>query len=267
MHTNPIICPKCHTRPVGAKSKTGMCRPCAVSAGKVGIDGRDGPGPNPSGLCMCGCGEPTPIARFNRSAKGEIAGKPKRFVAGHRPRFQSQEAARRIPPPNPSGLCQCGCGRPTRIAFQSSTEKGHVKGSPIPYLPGHNNSIRTWTVDDETGCWIWDGNKDRLGYTGKRFDGKQTGAHRWVYTQLVGPIPDGMSLDHLCRNPSCVNPAHLEPVTHTENIRRGAHTQITMEIANQIRDLRPTMSIREIATHLGVSRWIVEDVSRGKTWR
>lgn len=46
-------------------------------------------------------------------------------------------------------------------------------------------------------------------------------AHRAVYEALVGPIPPELELDHLCRNPACVNPAHLEPVTRKENVRRG----------------------------------------------
>jgi hypothetical protein len=46
-------------------------------------------------------------------------------------------------------------------------------------------------------------------------------AHRLVYEELVGPIPEGMELDHLCRNTSCVNPAHLEPVPHRVNVLRG----------------------------------------------
>lgn len=46
-------------------------------------------------------------------------------------------------------------------------------------------------------------------------------AHRAMYEEVVGKVPDGASLDHLCRNPGCVNPPHLEPVTHTENVRRG----------------------------------------------
>ncbi len=48
-----------------------------------------------------------------------------------------------------------------------------------------------------------------------------------LYELLVGPVPDGLELDHLCRNPPCCNPAHLEPVTHAENMRRGKFAQQT----------------------------------------
>jgi hypothetical protein len=52
-------------------------------------------------------------------------------------------------------------------------------------------------------------------------DRRPVRAHRFAYENLVGEIPDGLALDHLCRNPRCVNPDHLEPVTHAENVRRG----------------------------------------------
>lgn len=76
---------------------------------------------------------------------------------------------------------------------------------------------------DATGdCWIWTGAHSANGY-GRIWDGTRVvAAHRLVYENLVGPIPDGLEMDHLCRVPACVNPDHLEPVTAKENNRRGA---------------------------------------------
>lgn len=70
-------------------------------------------------------------------------------------------------------------------------------------------------------CWEWEGAHSE-GY-GTYWDGKRGSAraHRFAYEQLVGPIPEGMFLDHLCRNPGCVNPDHLEPVTNSENLLRS----------------------------------------------
>lgn len=78
-----------------------------------------------------------------------------------------------------------------------------------------------WVVDPATGCWLWNRKIRKDGY-GIKSTGKHTAirAHRWVYEDLVGPIPEGLELDHLCNNPPCVNPDHLEPVTHEENMRR-----------------------------------------------
>jgi len=75
-------------------------------------------------------------------------------------------------------------------------------------------------VEDDTGCWY------RSGVSPGRYDelwlgGRRQGAHRYAYEALVGPIPEGLQIDHLCRHPRCVNPGHMEPVTIRENVLRG----------------------------------------------
>lgn len=82
--------------------------------------------------------------------------------------------------------------------------------------------------EPNSGCWLWDAAVDGKGYgeisAGRRGQSPLR-AHRVIYEHLVGPIPDGMDLDHLCRVPICVNPDHLEPVTRAENLRRGLKRQ------------------------------------------
>lgn len=75
---------------------------------------------------------------------------------------------------------------------------------------------------DCSGCWNWTRTQSNLGY-GYFYAIRGGGllAHRVSWEYHVGPVPYGMSLDHLCRNPSCVRPDHLEPVTHRENVLRG----------------------------------------------
>jgi hypothetical protein len=76
-------------------------------------------------------------------------------------------------------------------------------------------------VDAETGCWVWQRQISTSGYGMTSYQGKYMGAHRAVYLLEKGEIPEGLELDHLCRNRACINPEHLEPVTRRENLLRG----------------------------------------------
>lgn len=81
--------------------------------------------------------------------------------------------------------------------------------------------IRKLEFVQDTGCWEFRGYKDACGYGRMMADGKSHPAHRVAYEIMVGPIPEGLELDHLCRNPACCNPSHLDPVTHRTNLMRG----------------------------------------------
>lgn len=74
---------------------------------------------------------------------------------------------------------------------------------------------------DPSGCWLWTAALTTGGYGQIRINEHNHSVHRVVYESLVGPIPEGLELDHLCRVRRCVNPLHLEPVTHQENAIRG----------------------------------------------
>ncbi len=89
-------------------------------------------------------------------------------------------------------------------------------------MPKKSRIERFWEKVQKTDtCWNWIGSHDRKRY-GFLWDGDaNVRVHRWAYEYFVGPIPKSLTIDHLCRNPSCVNPEHLEIVTNRENILRG----------------------------------------------
>lgn len=81
---------------------------------------------------------------------------------------------------------------------------------------------RFWDKVNKTDdCWLWLGARHNQGYGHFRLNGKIEKAHRVSYRFVVGDIPKGLQLDHLCKNVACVNPYHLEPVTNRENTSRG----------------------------------------------
>src|ERR1700735_3761966 len=84
---------------------------------------------------------------------------------------------------------------------------------------------------DENGCWLWTLTTDKGGYTRVRVGNKLVATHRFTYERLIGPIPVGLDLDHLCRVRHCCNPTHVEPVTRRENVLRGLAPTVSLEAA------------------------------------
>lgn len=95
--------------------------------------------------------------------------------------------------------------------------------------------------EPNSGCWLWNAASNWTGYGVFRVEtNRSVMAHRFSYENLVGPIPDGLELDHLCRVRCCCNPKHLEPVTRSENTRRGIAANNGLRAHHNRRSAAPT---------------------------
>lgn len=123
--------------------------------------------------------------------------------------------------------------------------RGHIRYCGVACRESITAKDRFWrhiAFEPNSGCWLWIGLRQSQGYgmlaTEER--GPDGGfihryAHRLSYGWFVGPIPESLSLDHLCRTRSCVNPKHLEPVTLAVNMQRGEAPSAILWRANQCR--------------------------------
>lgn len=140
------------------------------------------------------------------------------------------------------------------------------------YAARHVNHRTFITGDDyslqdrgfTTLCWIWEKHTDQHGYGRCRFRGKPTVAHRAMYEHLIGPIPPGLTLDHLCGIKSCINPQHLEPVSSRVNKQRAS--KLTPELVAWIRGNSDGRSVADVAGELGVSTTAIYNAKNRKTW-
>ena len=165
-------------------------------------------------------------------------------------------------------LCECGCEQPAPIATYTNQRWGWVKGQPKRFVSGHQS--RRGPVDyverdcgHDTPCWIWARYVNGGGYGRTSMNGRGVPAHVRYWIEANGLVPAGLELDHLCRVKACVNPDHLEAVTHAENIWRGAAKKWTeAEITDML-----TMTAREAANRYGVSASYHGKLKNGKAKR
>ncbi len=139
---------------------------------------------------------------------------------------------------------------------------------------GHRNrkSPSAYHIEDhghDTPCWIWQ--RSQVGTTGYgkiNRKGKTYRAHRLYYEQAFGPVPDGLQLDHLCRQKACVRPSHLEAVSPQTNVRRGPRTKLSTSIAGEIRAAYHNGGITQsdLAARYGVQQSVISLVLNGKRW-
>lgn len=185
----------------------------------------------------------------------------------------------------PYGYCYCTCGEKTTVARKTNRAQGQIKGEPNRFLPGHQNRKRTPQYEErdlgyETPCWFWLWSPDTVGYGHLRSGGKLRPAHVVYYEAAKGPIPAGLELDHLCHTEACdkrgrdclhrrcVNPDHLRAIPHTENVRRGRNTKLTLE---QVRDIRSRPWVYgsgiALAREFGVHPDRIHRIRNGRAWK
>jgi hypothetical protein len=123
---------------------------------------------------------------------------------------------------------------------------------------------KRYTVDEDTGCWLWVGKRTADGRGEFMRNGRRYYGYRVFYEMANGPIPEGLVIDHRCENPPCVNPEHLEAVPQRINARRGGAAKLTEE---QVAEIRASDELqRVLAERYGVAACTISNILAGRRW-
>lgn len=119
---------------------------------------------------------------------------------------------------------------------------------------------------DTNGCHVWLGARFTAGYGAIHVGGKEQYVHRVIYELRHGKISTDLQIDHLCRNRACANIDHLEVVSQTENVRRGAATRLSLSEVREIRKILRFKSQTDVAKVYGFSSSNISRIERNKIW-
>jgi hypothetical protein len=182
---------------------------------------------------------------------------------------------------NNGSTTQCVCKQCGALIAPDPSRSVRKFCSPTCYI-AHRRDIaepiesRFWSkVDKSDGCWIWKGQRGYKGYGKFYTQGKaHVRAHRFSYTLVNGPIPDGLFVCHHCDNRACVRPDHLFLGTNTDNMRdasrkgRISSQALTPDQVREIRDLHSQgHSARALGVRFGVDRKTIRNLLRGNSYR
>lgn len=190
-------------------------------------------------------------------------------------------------PEIPYGYCHCGCGQKTNVCRCSHKARGMVKGEPNKFIAGHQSRTdvkeRFWVKVEkrsETECWLWLAAVRRIdeGYGAFWLDGRHQPSSRVAWLLTFGEIPQGLQVLHKCDNPRCCNPSHLFLGTNQDNNKdkvskdrhiygsRNMSTKLTEMQASEIKNMNHRYA-RKVGLIYGVTRHVVADIWRGRTWK
>ena len=152
-------------------------------------------------------------------------------------------------------LCRCGCGERTHTRYKTGH---HLRSYPFPYLEEDKGY--------KTLCWVWQWGRSTTGYGILTFEGKSKKAHRHYYEKDKNiKLDPEEKIDHLCREPLCVNPDHMETVSDAVNIQRGKAAKLNPDSVRYIRE--STKSYQELADEFGLAKITIRECVKRITWK